>query len=156
MRDRIPSNRFSEPIEEAISIVSDFWPLLAHVRFVCGIDPIWAGIHHFEAANNSRSYRNTAHVVYPFHVLGPRSWRSTAVIMPLPLEPVYIVHELGHVLDEALGFEHQARPVTDYAHTNRNEAFAEAFTSRFFWNYDERDLAAQDRATVELLDGLVA
>ena len=76
-------------------------------------------------------------------------------------EPLWvIIHELGHVLDEVLGLDHTAQPVTEYATTNRGEAFAEAFTAWIKPNeYAEawlQDALYEDRATVHLFEELVA
>lgn len=43
--------------------------------------------------------------------------------------PAILVHELGHALDDMLGATHVAEPVSEYAESNRWEAFAEAFTA---------------------------
>ena len=41
-----------------------------------------------------------------------------------------IVHELGHALDHHTHFDlANPEPVSDYANTNRSEAFAEAFVA---------------------------
>jgi hypothetical protein len=59
----------------------------------------------------------------------PKGERHITVVLP-GLKPVrVIIHELGHVLDWFLGLRHSVRPITDYAETNREEAFAEAFTA---------------------------
>lgn len=42
--------------------------------------------------------------------------------------PSALVHELGHALEDYLEIDHVAEPVSEYATTNRVEAFAEAFT----------------------------
>jgi hypothetical protein len=74
----------------------------------------------------------------------PADRRRTTIVLPTPHYPISIVHELGHVLDEALNFDHEATPVTAYAKTDRYEAFAEAFTSWLYWGYgDEPDPATR-------------
>jgi hypothetical protein len=40
-----------------------------------------------------------------------------------------VIHELGHALDEVLGYEWLAKPVSKYARVDPFEAFAEAFTA---------------------------
>jgi hypothetical protein len=70
------------------------------------------------------------------HQLGlSKTQRRTTIVLPSPQEPWSIVHELGHVMDESLGFEVSVPEVSDYARTNRREAFAEAWTSHLFYNY---------------------
>ena len=99
-------------------------------------DPLFAGLHHDEETADGRSYRRTAHVC----------WRRDATVDgrqtivfpdvderlreygPATVRDV-LVHELGHLVDEQLGFRHTPQPVTWYAHKNRAEAFAEAFTA---------------------------
>ncbi len=77
---------------------------------------------------DGRNYADTAHVLYPTHQPRlPRSRRVTTVCLPLEVESWAVVHELGHVLHEALEFEPAPRPVDDYAATNSHEAFARAF-----------------------------
>ncbi len=72
--------------------------------------------------------------------------------MVLPRLPTLavVIHELGHVLDESLGFRQIVNPVTEYAKINRREAFAEAFTTLFFWNYGNEI----DEGTRAFLEGL--
>jgi hypothetical protein len=63
--------------------------------------------------------------------------------------PKTIAHELGHVLHEQVGLDFMVLvPVTDYAQTDRLEAFAEAFTAWLGWygpevahKVDEKTLA---------------
>lgn len=55
----------------------------------------------------------------------------------MPTVPV-LVHELGHVLDETLGFTTHADPVSWYARGDRQEAFAEAFTAWLIPGYADR------------------
>ncbi len=87
-----------------------------------------------------------AHCCYASHLRLPRDRRTTTIVIPVLDDPSMVVHELGHALDEVTGFAHVAAPVTDYARTNRMEAFAEAFVA---WThfYGDQDVAAQDGAT---------
>ena len=129
---------YAESIQAAIAIIpSTIWQRISYVHFFTGTDPIWAGLHSIEMISDGRSYRNTAHVVYPFHQKHlPASMRATTVVLPIPEHPIVVVHELGHVLDEALRFQYLAEPVTDYACTNRLEAFAEAMGSDLYERLD--------------------
>lgn len=128
-------------------------PLLA-ADFACGIDPVFAGLHHYERASYGRSYRTTSHVTYGFHQHHmPPTQRATTVVLIDPEHPRVIVHELGHVLHERLRFDPAPEPVTRYAAGDRWEAFAEAFTAWCLPGYTTRPV---DPATRALLDRLAA
>lgn len=106
---------------------------LTHVQIVAGVDPLFAGLHEYETTEDGRSYRATAACLYPFHIRGPADRRVTTIVLPTP-EPAWngvhtIVHEYAHALDWSLGRDHNCDPVSDYARTNRDEAFACSFTS---------------------------
>jgi hypothetical protein len=130
------------------------------VHFLCGVDPLFVGLHDEEVTTDGRSYRDTAHVCYgrwhmPHMHLADR---VTTVALPAPVEPWVIVHELGHVLDEQLEFAFTPKPVTDYAETHRMEAFAEAFTAWCIpWYAPWSDgILYRDEQTVALFRGLEA
>lgn len=137
---------------------------LERTHFFTGTDPIFAGLHNTEQANSGRSYRQTAHVMWPFHFDRPAADRHTTVVIPRWEGsrwwwPATVVHELGHALDWQLGFTHHAKPVNEYAHTNRYEAFAVAFAAwvmPFGYGHGEAKdrLYDTDRATVALFDRL--
>jgi hypothetical protein len=137
---------------------------LEGVHFLTGVDPLFAGLHVEEIAEDGRSYRDTAHVVYPFHLRRPAADRVTTVVIPTWDGPTWwwpakVIHELGHVLDWQLGFIHHAALVTSYAKRNRREAFAEAFAAwalPFGHGYgDAKDqLYDTDRGMVALFDTL--
>jgi hypothetical protein len=156
---RIRTQRDAEPIAHALTILpSGIRARLAHVQFVAGVDPIFTGLHNYATTTDGRSYGDTAHVAYPFHLTHlPRAQRITTVVLPAPEEPWIVVHELGHALDDSIGFDrHEVQPVTDYAKTDRWEAFAEAFTA---WLCPDiyataQDLLAQDKATLSLFEEL--
>ena len=165
---RIRRHRDAELIGHAYSLLP---PRLAqrleHTHFLTGVDPNFTGLHHDERTVDGRYYRDTAHVVYPFHQWHrPAAERVTTVVIPHWTRrlqwwmPASVVHELGHVLDWQLGFTHHAQPVSEYAHTDRMEAFAEAFAAwalPFGYDYGEQKdrLYDTDRATIALLEGLV-
>jgi hypothetical protein len=161
--DRVRTGGYSTLIEAAYELIPQSLHRLIRPHFLCGNDPLFAGLHRFESASYNRSYRNTAHVTYDFHQEGLRRMhRRTTVVLPEEPKRVRmsdLVHELGHVLDEALGFEHAALPVTSYAKDNRYEAFAEAFAAwvmPFGHGYGAAKdaLYDTDRATVALFEGL--
>lgn len=150
MADRIPNTRFSEPIFYGLRLFEPFLSWLPAVRFVCA-DPIFVGLHSIEDISDGRSYRDTAHTSYPFHLNGPRSRRLPTIVLPVPEVPKYVVHELAHVLDYALGFSHKAVPVSAYAKVNRREAFAEAVTAYLVPGYAK---PVEDRSTAYLFESL--
>ncbi len=129
-------------VGQALSIIPDRILPLVGCEFIIGVDPNFAGIHEFETYHYDgevMTYRDSAHCTYAHNQIHrPVSFRTTKVI--LPENPAYqwdttagvgtVVHELGHVLHEFVGFEWDADPVTEYAKTDRYEAFAEAFE---FW-----------------------
>lgn len=134
--NRIPNQRFAPAIDKALDITAPWQPYLARAEFLCGVDPIFAGLHRHQDVADGRSYRNTAHCVHPHHQMHlSAARRATTIVLPTVRPPTTIVHELGHVLHEALDWEPTVAPVTAYAKTNRFEAFAEAWTALFFWNY---------------------
>lgn len=135
---RVPNQRFVPAIARALSLTARWSQYLQRAEFLCGVDPVFAGLHHFADIGDGRSYRNTAHCAYPHNQMHlSAQLRATTIVLTRPLEPHVIVHELGHVLHEALRFEPVVAPVTDYAATNKYEAFAEAWTTQFFWNYGD-------------------
>lgn len=159
---RIRTQRDAEPIGEALRrLPLGIAQRLGHVQFVAGVDPVFIGLHDTEQASYGRSYRETAHVCWPMHLdARPLAERVTTVVLPAPREPWVIIHELGHALDEAIGFDHHdPDPVTWYAETDTSEAFAEAFTA---WlcpdepRYADapRDVLLRDEQTLALFDAL--
>lgn len=161
MTHRIYHRWDAEPISEALRLIpAPITTRLAHVRYVAGVDPIFAGLHDFEDTHDGRSYRGTAHACWPEHLSRlPRAERVTTVVLPEAVTPHIVVHELGHALDHALCFDTPTPdPVTQYAQTNCYEAFAEAFTA---WVMPEvypwaGDILAQDKETLEFFEGLLA
>lgn len=158
----LPSSRVPVgPYGQAIGAALDVIPVavvrrLEHVRFVCGVDPVFAGLHRYGDTGDGRSYAVTAHCCYRFHLDGPADRRVTTVVLPVPADatvPV-IVHELGHALHEVVGLDHVAVPVSAYATTNTWEAFAEAFTAWVLPGYGDQEVACADRPTRALLEGL--
>jgi hypothetical protein len=159
---RIRSGGYSELIRAAHALIPEPICGLVQADFLCGTDPVFAGLHRYDAIADGRSYRNTAHVAYDFHQGGlPRARRRVTVVLPGRPEKTRlwaVVHELGHVLHAHLGFEHDAWPVTEYAETNRFEAFAEAFTAWVLphpaYRGAQERLLSYDPATVALFEGL--
>jgi hypothetical protein len=107
---------------------------LDSVDVVAGVDPVFVGVHGERNTGDGRSLRRTAHYTKSW---GANDRRPTINYPEIRADerryglwyPVFVVvHELGHYLDELTGWQHPAEPVTAYAQTNRDEAFAEAFT----------------------------
>lgn len=67
-------------------------------------------------------------------------------MLPQRTSVIVVVHELGHMLDWQLGRTHMAVPVTEYAATDRSEAFAEALVAKVFV-YGDQDAWWSDGAT---------
>lgn len=122
MTDRVTIHEIAESLSVALGVVPAFLRQRIQPRLFT-TDPVWAGISNYEDIEDGRSYRNTMHVLYPCHYGGP-----TIIVAPEPEPPVILLHELGHVVDEQLGFAIEAPTTTPYSQTNCREAFAEAFT----------------------------
>ena len=92
---------------------------------------MFAGIHQVEVAADGGSFRTTAqYVPESLQTHRPRSARHATIVLPFgPGRTETIVHELGHALDDVLGEEWSAKPVSNYAQSDPYEAFAEAFTA---------------------------
>ena len=127
---------------------------VGYADFFCGASPVFAGLHNYVDADDGRPYSQTAHALFIMHQwLLPRTLRVPTVVLPNLVEPETVVHELGHILHEALAFEPAATPVTEYAKTNRWEAFAEAFTAWLGW-YGPDVRGAVDERTATLFAAL--
>lgn len=120
------------------------------VHFFTGCDPIFAGLHNFEVVDDGRSYRNTAHTMYPYHLEHrPIDERVSTIVLPdlsitwCPIET--IIHELGHVLHYIIGYEYQVEPVNEYAEKNALEAFAMSFETLFCpWSEPDKFFIARN------------
>lgn len=129
---RVVGTGYREVIEAGFDLIPPgIRERLTHTHFLCGVDPAYVGLHKYGDTGDGRSYSETAHVAFGRWHMPHRSAadRITTVVLPVLVRPHTIVHELGHVLDEQLQFDHVAEPVTAYAQSNRLEAFAEAFTA---------------------------
>lgn len=131
---RINAPGWREPIAEAERIIGPgIMRRLSGICYVAGVSPVFAGIHRYTHTYDGRSYNDTPHVAYPFHIIGPADRKQTTICLPTHarhqwIDTLNIIHELGHALHETIAFNHNAHPVSDYAKTNQWEAFAEAFT----------------------------
>ncbi len=152
--DRLVDRRIVPAIVEARRLIhSAIWQQIKRADFLCGVAPNFVGVSEYTVTVDGRNYADTAHVLYPMHQPRlPRSRRVTTVCLPLEVESWAVVHELGHVLHEALEFEPAPRPVDDYAATNSHEAFARAFDAwimPYLWPA-ERARLEEDPETVML------
>lgn len=154
--NRITNCKYTEAISYAFSLLPIIMvDKLQYIHFLTGTDPIYAGLHNFIDINDKRSYRNTAHVCYSWNALNRHE--PTTVVLPLlnDANPYTIIHELGHCLDEAWGFSHNALPINNYAKTDRYEAFAEAFACQYFWlGAKAEDIFQSDGAIQYLFKGI--
>jgi hypothetical protein len=122
-------------VGELLSLALDWLPRsvarrLGFVHFFIG-DPVFAGLHEIEVADDGGSFRTTAQYV-PEYLQNhrPRSVRRGTIVLPAgPRRMDMVVHELGHALDDVLGEKWSAKPVSGYGRVDRYEAFAEAFTA---------------------------
>lgn len=152
---RIPDGQWREPIGRALDTVRPYLHRLGHVQFLCGVNPAFAGLHSIATTQGHRSLSSTAHCVGAHHLSHrPRSDRVTTVVLPLPVDPRVVVHELGHALHETIGWKGSPLPVTAYARTNRWESFAEAFTAQFYLNYGDEAVRFVDGKTKALFGDL--
>jgi hypothetical protein len=111
--------------------------------YFIGCDPIFAGLFNYEITEDGRSYRDVACVAYPFHQNLPKNRQKTTIVIPKKIHWIYLLHEIGHVLDEWLGFNFVAEPITEYAKNNQGEAFAEAFTAWLIPRYAKKNLGTE-------------
>lgn len=148
--NRVPGGAYSEAIAEAYRILEP--PMADRLRgvdFLCGVNPVWAGLHGFSVFGLGQADATRAHCAYPHHT----NDRTTTVVLPIPEAPWVIVHELGHALHARLDWEPWPDAVSEYAKTDEQEAFAEFFTARYFWHGDQ-GVYHGDLKHVALLDHL--
>jgi hypothetical protein len=155
-------NRLRQPWVEPIRRALEVAPLRVDTDWFTTEDPVFAGIHHYDDTVDGRSHRDTAHTCYPWHIDGPADRRQTTIVLPGNPDVGYIdypagavgviVHEIGHVVDYRFGFSRLMTPVSEYAETNRAEAFAEAFTKWLLPEWDGDLLTVDDH---EWLDQIV-
>lgn len=150
---RVRGPGFGALLEAGLALVPERVLPLVECEWFLGADPLLAGLHTYTDANYGRSYSDVAHTVYEHHQPQvSRARRAVTVVMPHLCVPSTVVHELGHVLHERLGFEARPAPTSWYARTNRYEAFAEAWTSWLVPGYGDRP----DEATLALFEELAA
>ncbi len=141
--ERIVSCKYSELIGAAFDIIpATIVDRLGYIHFLTGTDPIYVGLKREECPNDGRSFRTTWCCSYPWNqfvedkrvtVVMPQLYKG----YPMKLLPMLVVHELAHVLDYILGFNHVVKPITEYGRTNRMEAFADSFVYWLFPEYED-------------------
>lgn len=127
--DRCPSE-FLPVVDAARALIPPAVARLVEPQFLCGISPSFVGLHRFKVVEYEGitvSYDESAHAS-----LASRSpdGRGRVVFPDLSVYPdpvATILHEIGHLFDEATGFGFEAPATTPYSRTNRRERFAEAF-----------------------------
>jgi hypothetical protein len=165
---RIARGFDTAPIQRALARIPE--PIqrrLEGTRIVAGADPVYAGVHWYEWLGGgdygvSIAARGVAHCVYPNQ--HAHASPTSTVVLPPDFEAIYgeecapavVAHEFGHALHETLGLEPAPEPVTAYAETNHEEAFAEAFAA---WCFPDtrREAAvrlARDGKTLALFEEL--
>ena len=154
---RITHQRYAEVVAEGLSCYPDnVRRLVEHADVFVG-DPNFADLHRCRLGVDGIGYEEcVAHCVYAYHQLHlPASRRRTTVVLnPRGMPSVgTVVHEFGHVLHEVVGWDWVARPITEYAESDRYEAFAEACMGWLSWSDYGEPL---DPATFALLEGLAA
>ncbi len=155
--ERIVNQQYAELIAEGMSAVPNrILDIIGPVHFFTGTDPYFAGLETDD--DGSYRWKNRMHFLpigCQLHL--PQSLRWPTIVIPdsLDLSPGDVVHELGHALDYNTPwytFQTGITPVTEYAKTDEEEAFAEAFASWLFWDYgNDRDI---DEETLALFNRL--
>ncbi len=153
--ERIINQQYAELISYAISAIPpNIMEIIKPVHFFTGIDPFYAGLERGDEIDPSdgKSWKNTMHylpIECQLHL--PKSYRCPTIVLPFLSSPGDVVHELGHALDvKTMWYKYQTviAPVTEYAKTSPDEAFAEAFGAWLFWDYGS--LRELDEETISL------
>ena len=138
--NRVSDQRVATEWGRALAVFPEFLRRYLGCDLFVGDHP-FAGLHKGGVSSpDGRSYRTTAHVCYEHHARD----RRVTVVIPSPIGVAHTVHELGHVLDHALGFEGRAWPVTRYADSNRRECFAEFVAASLVPGYLSYDPTGKD------------
>lgn len=130
--DRVPMV-YRPALETARSMLPQKVVETAPLRFLCGVSPLFVGLHGYDDTGDGRSYADTAHACYPYHTSDgyPRvvlPYDHAVVSRSLDWQTMIYVHEIGHIFDWATGFSVTPPETTWYSKVSRGEAFAEAFS----------------------------
>ncbi len=145
---RITSWAYTAPLAIALACMEGLRPELLYFDVLTGTDPLWAGLHEYRDTGDGRSYRDTPHVAETHHQRLSARQQVPTIVLPAPRPPAAIIHEIGHVIHGHLGWRLALPANTEYAKTDRFEAFAESFTALF---YPSMPLAASSRYALEQL-----
>lgn len=150
-----------QPINEALALLPERIRARVQCDYLTGCDPVFVGLHRYAETTDGRAYKDCAHVAWSLHQDHmPRDHRAPTVVLPSEEDPwttAVIVHELGHVLDESIGFDrHKPEPVSQYAERDEYEAFAEAFTLWIWGDIDgyRPQVLRNDARTLRLFEEL--
>lgn len=121
-------------LEEARRLIPREVSRVSDPRFLCGVSPHFVGLHYEDMTTNwplvadrGWTYENCAHASFAHRTSDDRP----TIVLPRPdlyRDPVgTILHECGHLFDEATGFHLDAPETTEYSRSNRLERVAEAF-----------------------------
>lgn len=117
-------NRITKNISEIISISLDAIPnknVRKYLNFdICTENPIFVGLHSYPLTDDGRLLSEIPHTFY--------GRNKSVIVIPTSIDIHTFVHELGHVLHRQMGWIDNFPKVSQYAHVNKYEAFAEAFT----------------------------
>ena len=149
--DRLVSNDYAVTIAAAKNLYPPNLHKFIACDFLTGTDPIFAGLHDHVDASYGRTLRNTAHCAYEMHqMIRPKSQRRVTVVLPVPETVDTVVHELAHVMHQAIGWMRTTTDVSWYAETNRYESFAEAVSSWLVPGYAPRRDVEIEKALLAL------
>jgi hypothetical protein len=135
--DRVPAS-FSAAIEYGRALMEPIGLPFVWPRFLCGVSPHFAGLHHAATSDPTWPYTLAAHCVYPCHLNHrPAADRWTTVVMPVhpltyrlggPRAASVVVHELAHAIDAQIELSSHVWlcETSGYSRTSRAELFAEA------------------------------
>jgi hypothetical protein len=137
---RVHDSAPARAVGRALDIIPPRLVELVKVEFVIGVDPVFTGIHSYSdlaIQDQVYSYADTAHCVLDVYQMHrPADDRGIKIVLPSNRNYRWdrraglstVIHEFGHAVQDKFNlYDQSVIPVSDYAHTNHYEAFAEAF-----------------------------
>lgn len=131
------TSEFRPVIDEARRHLPAKATAMIEPRYLCGFSPHFVGLHYHSMAELGADHPATQNPGFTYETLAHACYQSvtpdgvqTLVYPQLARysDPVgTILHEFGHLLDEATGFSCAVPTSTPYSRTNREERFAEGF-----------------------------
>jgi hypothetical protein len=158
--NRLVSSGYREAIGYAESLIpARVRGLLGEIHYLCGVSPVYVGLHNQPYFSDGRSASDTAHIAWLWFQDLPKTDRVSTICLPIPKQPWVVIHEIGHLLDERTGFRLWPKPVNRYAETDGYEAFAEAFRAWIMpWSNEDYpfdfDVFHNDRQTLAFFENL--